>query len=107
MSAAETLDRDLLRRFPLPEHPEESSKEDRGRLLVVAGIRELPGAAYLAAVAGLRAGAGKLQIATARSVAVQLGVAIPEARVVGHAETEQGCVDPGAIDPIVALARTT
>jgi ADP-dependent NAD(P)H-hydrate dehydratase len=104
VSAAETLDRNLLRRFPLPEHPEESSKEDRGRLLVVAGSRELPGAAYLAAVAGLRAGAGKLQIATAASIAVQLGVAIPEARVVGHAETEQGCVDPREIEAIVALA---
>jgi len=102
---SETLDRALLHRFPLPDHPEESSKEDRGRLLVVAGSRELPGAAYLAAVAGLRAGAGKLQIATARSIAVQLGVAIPEARVVGHGETEEGCVDPVDIDRIVTLAR--
>lgn len=105
MSAADTLDRFLLDRFPLPDHPEESSKEDRGRLLVVAGSRELAGAALLAGVAALRAGAGKLQIATAASVAVQLGVAIPEARVVGHTETEDGCVDPGAIGGIVALAK--
>ncbi|HEX8217430.1 MAG TPA: NAD(P)H-hydrate dehydratase [Allosphingosinicella sp.] len=105
MSTVETLDRSLLERFPLPDHPERSSKEDRGRLLVVAGSRELPGAAYLAAVAGLRAGAGKLQIATARSIAVQLGVAIPEARVVGHGETEEGSVDPADIDSIVSLAK--
>ena len=105
MTAADTLDRALLGRFPLPDHPEDSSKEDRGRLLVVAGSRELPGAALLAGIAALRAGAGKLQIATARSVAVQLGVAIPEARVVGHAETEEGCVAPGAIGRIVALAE--
>jgi ADP-dependent NAD(P)H-hydrate dehydratase len=104
MSAAETLDRALLDRFPLPDHPEESSKEDRGRLLVVAGSRELPGAALLAGIAALRAGAGKLQIATARSIAVQVGVMIPEARVVGHSETEEGCVDPGEIGSIVALA---
>jgi hydroxyethylthiazole kinase-like uncharacterized protein yjeF len=105
VSAAETLDRDLLRRFPLPDHPEESSKEDRGRLLVIAGSRELPGAAYLAGIAALRAGAGKLQIATARSIAVQLGVAVPEARVIGHEETEEGCVDPGSIGPIVEWAK--
>lgn len=101
----ETLDRDLLHRFPLPEVAEDSSKEDRGRLLVIAGSRELSGAAYLAAVAGLRAGAGKLQIATASSVSAALGVAIPEARVVGHEETEEGCLDPEAIPAIVTLAR--
>lgn len=102
---SEMLDRALLERFPLPEVAEESSKEDRGRLLVIAGSRELPGAAYLAGVAALRAGAGKLQIATAASVAVQLGVAVPEARVIGHAETEQGCVDPDSIGPIVEWAK--
>lgn len=102
---SETLDRFLLERFPLPDHPEESSKEDRGRLLVIAGSRELPGAAWLAGIAALRAGAGKLQIATAGSIAVQLGVAIPEARVVGHGETEEGCVDPGDIERIVSLAK--
>lgn len=101
----ERLDRDLLDSHPLPEVAEDSSKEDRGRLLVVAGSRELPGAAYLAGVAALRAGAGKLQIATAASIAVPLGVAIPEARVIGHAETAEGCVDPAAIGPIVKAAR--
>ncbi|HZF95327.1 MAG TPA: NAD(P)H-hydrate dehydratase [Allosphingosinicella sp.] len=98
------LDRELLRRFPLPEHPEDSSKEDRGRLLVIAGSRELQGAAYLAGVAALRAGAGKLQIATAASIALHLGAAIPEARVIAHAETEDGCVDPESIGPIVKWA---
>jgi hydroxyethylthiazole kinase-like uncharacterized protein yjeF len=106
MSGVE-LDRALLERFPLPDHPEESSKEDRGRLLVVAGSRELAGAAWLAGIAALRAGAGKLQIATAASIAVQLGIAVPEARVIGHAETEEGCVDPAAVGPIVELARQT
>ncbi|HEX9932738.1 MAG TPA: NAD(P)H-hydrate dehydratase [Allosphingosinicella sp.] len=104
MSEAAWLDRDLLRDFPLPEHPEASSKEDRGRLLVIAGSRELQGAAYLAGVAALRAGAGKLQIATAASIAVQLGATIPEARVIAHRETEEGCVDPESIAPIVKWA---
>lgn len=101
----ETLDRALLERFPLPEAAEEASKEDRGRLLVVAGSRELAGAAYLAGVAALRAGAGKLQIATASAIAPALGIAVPEARVIGHAETGDGCLDPQAIGPIVEWAQ--
>jgi ADP-dependent NAD(P)H-hydrate dehydratase len=101
----ETLDRELLRGFPLPHHPEDGDKEDRGRLLVIAGSRELAGAALLASVAGLRAGAGKLQIATAASIATTLGVAMPEARVVGCEETEDGCFAPGAIPALLDLAK--
>lgn len=104
MSAPAELDAGLLTSFPLPELVEEGDKEDRGRLLVVGGSREVPGAALLAGTAGLRAGAGKLQIATAASVAVALGVAMPEARVVGLPETPEGCLDRAAIAPILKLA---
>lgn len=97
MSDLQALDRNLLRRFPLPRHPEDSDKEERGRLLVIAGSRELAGAAMLAGTGGLRAGAGKLQIATGASVAATLSVAVPEARVVGCEETDDGCIAPGAI----------
>jgi len=101
MSGFEILDRDLLRRFPLPDHPDDGDKEERGRLLVVAGSRELAGAALLAGTGGLRAGAGKLQIVTGASVATALGVAIPEARVVGCAETEEGCIAAAEIEPLL------
>lgn len=104
MSGLATLDADLLRAFPLPRLPEDGDKEERGRLLVVAGSRELAGAALLAGLAGLRAGAGKLQIATAASIAVPLGIALAEARVVGCAETAEGCLAGSAIAPIVELA---
>ena len=97
MSSPEALDRELLRRFPLPRHPEDSDKEERGRLIVIAGSRELAGAAMLAGTGGLRAGAGKLQIATGASVAATLSVAVPEARVVGCEEAEDGCIAAGAI----------
>ena len=80
------LDAALLKDFPLPNHPEDSGKEDRGRLLAIAGSRELVGAALLAGTAALRVGAGKLQVATGESVALALGVALPEARVIGHQE---------------------
>lgn len=104
MSGFEIVDKDLLRRFPLPEHPEDGDKEDRGRLLVVAGSRELAGAALLAGTGGLRAGAGKLQIATGASVAPGLSIAMPEARVVGCPETEEGCIAPGAVEPLLRWA---
>ena len=73
--------------------------------MVIAGSRELPGAAKLAAVAGLRAGCGKLQIATARSISVPLGIAVPEARVIGCEETEDGCLAASAIEPLLGLAK--
>ena len=105
MSEAQLLDRALLGRHPLPHHPEDSDKEDRGRLLVVAGSRQLAGAALLAGLGGLRAGAGKLQIATAASVAPALGVAVPEARVIGCAESEDGCLAESAIPSLLGWAE--
>jgi hydroxyethylthiazole kinase-like uncharacterized protein yjeF len=105
VSDFEILDCDLLRRFPLPDHPEDGDKEERGRLLVIAGSRELAGAALLAGTGGLRAGAGKLQIATGASVAALLGVAVPEARVIGCAETDEGCIAADATAPLLELAE--
>jgi hydroxyethylthiazole kinase-like uncharacterized protein yjeF len=104
VSPLEEVDRDLLRQMPLPRHPEDGDKEDRGRLLVIAGSRELAGAALLAATAGLRAGAGKLQVATAASIAAGLGTVLPEARVVGCEETAEGCLAPSAVAPLLEWA---
>ncbi|QNH15529.1 ADP-dependent (S)-NAD(P)H-hydrate dehydratase [Xanthomonas sp. SS] len=72
----------LLRRWPLPSAAGVADKEQRGRVLVIGGSCEIPGAALLAAEAALRAGAGKLQVATARPVATAMAIALPEARVV-------------------------
>lgn len=106
MSGLAEVDRALLTRdFPLPHHADDGDKEDRGRLLVVAGSREVAGAALLAGTGGLRAGAGKLQIATAASVAIQLSIAMPEALVVGCEETPEGCLSASAIDILLDHAR--
>ena len=80
----------LLRAHPLPEHEGLQDKDSRGRVLVVAGSLEVPGGALLAAVGALRAGAGKLQIATCRSIAAHMGLAVPEALVLGLPETDLG-----------------
>ena len=80
----------LLRDWPLPGGG--SGKDDRGSVLVIGGARKTPGAALLAGTAALRAGAGRLTLAVAGSTAVQVAVALPEAGVVGLAETDGGAV---------------
>jgi ADP-dependent NAD(P)H-hydrate dehydratase len=91
-SSAIELDARTLRRWPLPGIPHDADKEARGRVLVVAGSREIPGAALLAGTAALRAGAGKLVMATATSVAGNLAIAMPEARVIALRETAGGAL---------------
>lgn len=83
MSAMEIVDTQWLRRWPLPQPAADGDKACRGRLLVVAGCAENPGAALLCANAALRAGVGKLTVVTASAAAMALAVAVPEARVVG------------------------
>lgn len=78
----------LLRSMPLPDP--DGGKEQRGRVLVIGGSSRVPGAALLAGTAALRAGAGKLQVATAQDVAVPFAVAMPEALVLGLPVDAQG-----------------
>ncbi|MCO6419494.1 NAD(P)H-hydrate dehydratase [Siccirubricoccus sp. KC 17139] len=92
--AATPVTAELLRTMPLPRHREGEDKDQRGRVLVIGGSVEVPGGALLAGVAALRAGAGKLQIATCRSTAPQLAVAVPEARVLRLEETPPGGISP-------------
>ncbi|HJP67906.1 MAG TPA: NAD(P)H-hydrate dehydratase, partial [Sphingomicrobium sp.] len=60
------------------------------RILIIAGSRNVPGAAVLAATAAMRSGAGKLRIATGSSIATAIGIAVPEAMVVGVPEDPDG-----------------
>ena len=89
------LDKTALEDHPLPPVID-GDKETKGRILVVAGSREVPGSALLCATAAMRAGAGKLRIATVDSVAIPIGVAIPEAMVMGLPEDAQGGFAPAA-----------
>lgn len=101
------LDERLLRHWPLPQVAGDADKEDRGRVLVIAGSREVPGAALLAAIATLRAGAGKLVVATAQSVAQPLAMALPEARVIALPEAEDGSFAPHAVELVADSASHT
>ena len=84
------VDDAFLRGWPLPQTPVDGDKEVRGHVLVLGGSAEMPGAVILAATAALRAGAGKLTIATGASVAQLVALAIPEARVIALRETADG-----------------
>lgn len=72
---------ELLAANPLP--PIGGDKRDRGTLLLVAGGEGCPGAAVLAAVAALRIGAGRVQVVCHPTVTTAVGIAVPEALVVG------------------------
>ena len=95
---AELVTPTLLRDWRLPGGG--SGKDDRGTVLVVGGARTTPGAALLSGVAALRSGAGRLTMAVAESVAVQLAVALPEAGVLGLPETPSGSVAGSAADAL-------
>ena len=69
MGAAVDVDDALLTRWPLPRPDSDGDKEQRGRVLVVAGSPEVPGAAWLAGTAALRSGCGKLLLACGASIA--------------------------------------
>ena len=98
------VDATLLRNWPLPVPSDDADKEDRGHVLVLGGSREMPGAIILAATAALRAGAGKLTIATGRSVAQLVALAIPESRVLGLAENDAGGFTVEAVAALDPLA---
>lgn len=101
---AKPLTEATLSRWPLPTLGAEADKEVRGQVLIVAGSHEIPGAAMLAGVAALRAGAGKLTIAVPERVAIGLALAIPEARVIGLAEARGGGLLARGCDSLAAMA---
>jgi ADP-dependent NAD(P)H-hydrate dehydratase len=91
----------FMRRWPLPSDPADD-KRARGTVLVVAGSERTAGAALLAGLAGLRAGAGRLQIATVDSSIAALAAAVPEALLEGLPATSGGHPDPIGSSAILA-----
>jgi len=88
-------DRCVLRRLSqaaiatcLPRRPRGSHKGNFGHVLVVGGGRGMPGAARLCAEAALRAGAGRVSLATHPAHAALLASDRPE--LMSHAVAESG-----------------
>jgi hydroxyethylthiazole kinase-like uncharacterized protein yjeF len=102
MSGAERVTPEMLRAWRPPAIPDDSDKEARGRVLVLAGGAQVAGATLLTARAALRAGAGKLQIGAPRTLAQGLALAMPEARVIAGPETPEGELAPEAAEIFAA-----
>lgn len=98
MSAVEPLDLAWLRAHPLPQPDGASDKNERGRVLVAGGAEFVPGALRLTGEACLRAGAGKLRMATVRTAAMSLGVLVPEAAMIALPAQEDGEIAAEAAD---------
>lgn len=84
------LDSNWLRDHPLPPPHPHADKNSRGRVFMIGGCAKVPGGLLLTAEAALRAGAGKVQVATARGTALALGIAMPEIAVFPLDEDDRG-----------------
>ena len=93
----------LLRSMPLPGLGANPDKDSRGRVLIIGGGPEVPGAAVLAGLGALRAGAGKLQMAATAAYAPGLAAAIPEARVIQVPAARNGEIGKSAANALAAL----
>lgn len=97
MSGPIPITPEALRDLPLPS-ADGGDKNERGRVLVVAGSVQVPGAAILAGTGALRVGAGKVRIGTCARSATPLGLLFPEAFVIGVPETQEGGMAPEGTD---------
>ena len=79
----------------LPLRRERAHKGDFGRVLVVAGSIDFAGAAVLAALGAMRAGAGVVRVATAESVAAPHATSVPELTWMSLDEEAPGLIAPG------------
>lgn len=102
---ASNVTRGLLKEWPLPDLESHDDKDDRGAILIVGGSTSLAGAVVLAGTAALRAGAGKLQIATSASIAPLVAIAVPESKSIGLRETRDGSIASSAASTIRSLTK--
>ena len=84
------LDSAWLRDNPLPDPDPASDKNSRGRVFIIGGSTTVLGGLLLTAEAALRAGAGKVQVATPVSTALALGIAMPEIAVFALEQDRNG-----------------
>ena len=96
MTKHQPINPKTLSAHPLPPVVD-GDKETKGCILVIAGCRELGGAALLVANAAMRSGAGKLRMATVESVAIGTSLAMPEAMVLGFEEARDGGFTKAAV----------
>jgi hydroxyethylthiazole kinase-like uncharacterized protein yjeF len=84
----------------IPQRQTASNKGQNGSLLIVAGSREMPGAATLVAKAALRSGIGLVTVASISSVCEAVSHHVPEALLMILPEKD-GHISPEAAQEIV------
>ncbi|HWQ14822.1 MAG TPA: NAD(P)H-hydrate dehydratase [Roseiflexaceae bacterium] len=93
---SETIDARLARGL-LPPRPDDSHKGTFGKVMVLAGSAQYPGAAVLATAGAARVGAGLVTLATGRS-ALAMGGRSPEITLRPLPEAEWGVLGEAAAD---------
>lgn len=88
----------------LPSRDDRSHKGSFGRVLVVAGSLEYPGAALLSGLGAMRAGAGLVRVAAAESVAARMAGGAPELTWMALDEEAPGLIGPGGWRRLTAEA---
>ena len=86
----------------LPQRPAAAHKGDFGRTLVVAGSANYVGAAYLAATAATRVGAGLVTIAVQESLKAAVAAKATEPTYLPLPESTLGELDPRASQALIA-----
>lgn len=100
------LDSTWLREHPLPSPSPHADKNARGRVFVVGGCSTVPGGLILTTEAALRAGAGKVQVATTADTALALGIAMPEIAVFPVERDDEGDVTALPENLLALIARS-
>lgn len=89
----------------LPYHAPDVHKNTRGRVLIVGGSGNFPGAAVLATMGAQRAGAGYVTLAVPESVAVIAQNKLTSAVVLGLPENPSRTLASKVADEIIDIAR--
>lgn len=93
---------ELAQQIPLPAL--DANKYSRGRMLIIAGSRQYPGAAVLAARGATRSGAGYVTLACPESIVQTMQSHLVTVPVVGVAETREGSMSDRALPLLLELA---
>lgn len=87
----------------LPRREAAGHKGTYGKVVVIAGSRNMSGAAVLAAAGALQGGAGLVEVILPQSLQERVAGAVPAALTRGVAETEAGTLALAALEEIAAV----
>jgi ADP-dependent NAD(P)H-hydrate dehydratase / NAD(P)H-hydrate epimerase len=87
----------------IPERMRASHKGDNGHVLIVAGSKQMPGAAVMAARSAIRSGAGLVTVASTPFVCQIVASHVPEC-IFLHVPESNGAIDPSAADLLLENA---